>query len=108
MKLIVRLLVCSVLLITVDQDALAQSQSQFLPAMLGHHKQSLINTIDTQVIGEARARRWLRDVRLHASTQRGNGDWSRTYRCSPNTELLQKEVLGRIDRAMFEPAVIQR
>ncbi|MBA2242277.1 MAG: hypothetical protein H0W04_05235 [Chthoniobacterales bacterium] len=27
------------------------------------------------------------------------------YRCSPNSELLQKEVLGRINQIQFEPAV---
>jgi TonB family protein len=40
-----------------------------------------------------------------AVSEGGYGYWSRTYRASPNTELLQKEVLGRIDQAMFQPAV---
>jgi hypothetical protein len=40
-----------------------------------------------------------------AVSELGSAYWSRTYRCSPHTELLQKEVLGRIDQAMFEPAV---
>lgn len=34
-----------------------------------------------------------------------NAYWSRTYRESPNAELLKNEVLGRINQAQFEPAV---
>ncbi len=38
-------------------------------------------------------------------TQLGEGYNSRCYRGSANTEMLQKEVLGEIDQAQFEPAV---
>ena len=101
MKTIVRLLVCSLPLITLGQDAVAQ---QFRPAMLGHHKKSLINIIDTQTL----VKRGQGDGFVMfgcAVSHLGEGYWSRTYRCSPNTELLQKEVLGRIDQAMFEAAI---
>lgn len=104
MKSIARLLVCSLLLITLRKDALAENLPQFRPALLGHHKQSLINTIDTQML----VKRGQGDGFVMfgcAVSQYGSGYWSRTYRCTPNTELLQKEVLGRIDGAMFEPAV---
>jgi Gram-negative bacterial TonB protein C-terminal len=104
MKSIARLLVCYLLLTTLRKDALAENLPQFRPALLGHHKQSLINTIDTQML----VKRGQGDgfVMFGCTvSQDGSGYWSRTYRCSPNTELLQKEVLGRIDRAMFEPAV---
>lgn len=105
MKSIVRLLVCTVVLIMLEQAALAQSL-QFQPALLGHHKRSLINTIDTQML----LKRGQGDGFVMFGcmvSNSGYGYWSRTYRCSPNTELLQKEVLGRIDQAMFEPAVIK-
>jgi hypothetical protein len=105
MKSIVLLLVCSLLLVTLDQDAFAQSY-QFRPALLGHHKQSLINTIDTQML----LKRGQGDGFVMFGcmvSKSGGGYWSRTYRSSANTELLQKEVLGRIDQAMFEPAVIK-
>src|SRR6267143_1201110 len=104
MKSIASLLVCSLLLITMRKDAEAESPPQFRPALLGHHKQSLINTIDTQML----VKRGQGDGFVMfgcAVSEYGRGYWSRTYRCSPNTELLQKEVLGRIDGAMFEPAV---
>ena len=104
MKRIVRLLVCSVLLMLVDQNALAQSLPQFQPALLGHHKKSLINIIDTQAL----LKRGQGDGFVMFGcgvSQYGDGYWSRTYRCSPNTAILQKEVLDRIDQAQFEPAV---
>lgn len=100
MKSIVRLLICILPLMTLGQEALAQ----FRPALLGHDKRSLINTIDTQML----LKRGQGDGFVMFGcgvSQYGDGYWSRTYRCSPNTELLQKEVLGRIDRARFEPAV---
>jgi hypothetical protein len=103
MKSIARLLVCSLLLITVRRNALAENP-QFRPALLGHHKLSLINTIDTQML----MKRGQGDGFVMFGcgvSEHGNGYWSRTYRCSPNTEILQKEVLGRIDQAIFEPAV---
>ena len=106
MKSIVRLVVCALLLITLDQDARAQSSPQFRPALLGHHKKSLINTIDTQML----LKRGQGDGFVMFGcivSSSGGGYWSRTYRCSPNTEMLQKEVLGRIDQAMFEPAVLR-
>jgi hypothetical protein len=104
MKSIPRLLVCALLLLALREDALAQGLPQFRPALLGHHKKSLINTIDTQGL----LKRGQGDgfVMFGCAVSRyGYGYWSRTYRCSANTELLQKEVLGRIDEATFEPAV---
>jgi hypothetical protein len=103
-KSIARLFVCFLLLITVRKDALAENQMQFRPALLGHHKQSLINTIDTQMLMKRGQGDGFVMFGCYVS-QNGYGGWSRTYRCSPNTELLQKEVLGRIDQAIFEPAV---
>src|SRR5664279_3940567 len=104
MKSILRLVVCSLLSITLSQVALAEGLPQFRPALLGNHKKSLINLIDTEML----LKRGQGDgfVMFGCSvTPYGNAGWSRTYRCSANTELLQKEILGRIDQAMFEPAV---
>src|SRR5687768_3651124 len=98
MKSIVRLLVGSLFsLIALAPNARAESSSQFRPALLGHHQRSLINIIDTQGL----MKRGQGDGFVMfgcAVSERGNGYWSRTYRASPNTELLQKEVLGRIDQ----------
>lgn len=104
MKSIVRLLVCSLALIILGREALAETSSQIRPALLGHHKRSLINIIDTQGL----MKRGQGDGFVMfgcAVSELGDGYWSRTYRASPNTELLQKEVLGRIDQARFEPAI---
>jgi hypothetical protein len=101
MKSTVRFLVCFFTLIALAPDAGAD---QFRPALLGHHKKSLVNIIDTQTL----VKRGQGDGFVMFGcgiTLNGGGYWSRTYRCSPNTELLQKEVLGRIDQAMFEPAI---
>lgn len=103
MKSIPRLLIYSLFLITLRLDALADA-TQFRPAMLGHHKLSLINTIDTQGL----LKRGQGDGFVMfgcAVSESGRGFWSRTFRCSANTEMLQKEVLDRIDQAVFEPAV---
>ena len=103
MKSIVRILICALSLVALGRAAQAQ---QFRPALLGHHKKSLINIIDTQGL----MKRGQGDGFVMfgcAVSQSGDGYWSRTYRASPNTELLQKEVLGRIDQAMFEPAILK-
>lgn len=104
MKSIAPLLVCSLLLITLRKDAWAESLPRYRPALLGNHKKSLINTIDTETLLKHGQGDGFVMFGCGVS-QSGNGYWSRTYRCSPNTELLQKEVLGRIDQAIFEPAV---
>jgi hypothetical protein len=104
MKSIARLLVCSLLWLTPRQTALAENQSQFRPALLGHHKLSLINTIDTQMLMKRGQGDGFVMFACGVSEQ-GNGYWSTTFRASPNTELLQKEVLARIERAVFEPAI---
>jgi hypothetical protein len=106
MKSMVRLLVYFLSLIALGfgQDALAETLPQFRPALLGHNQRSLINIIDTQGL----MKRGQGDGFVMfgcAVSELGSAYWSRTYRCSPHTELLQKEVLGRIDQAMFEPAV---
>jgi len=104
MKSITRLLVCFLTLVTLAPSLWAESLPQFRPALLGTHKRSLINIIDAQGL----MKRGQGDGFVMfgcAVSEGGYGFWSRTYRASPNTELLQKEVLGRIDQAMFEPAV---
>ena len=95
--LIVRFLICALSLIPLGRDALAETASQFRPALLGQHARSLVNIIDTQGL----MKRGQGDGFVMfgcAVSEGGYGYWSRTYRASANTELLQKEVLGRIDQ----------
>ena len=104
MKSIVCLLICAFSVIPLGRDARAESLPQFRPALLGRHAKSLVNIIDTQGL----MKRGQGDGFVMfgcAVSQYGDGYWSRTYRASPNTEALQKEVLDRINQAMFQPAV---
>jgi hypothetical protein len=103
-KSLLYLLLCTLSLIPLSSGALAETLPQFRPALLGQHQRSLINIIDTQSL----MKRGQGDGFVMfgcAVSSGGYGYWSRTFRASPNTELLQKELLGRIDQAMFEPAV---
>jgi hypothetical protein len=104
MKTIFRVLVCFLPVIALTPRARAQSSDQFRPALLGRHAKSLVNIIDAQGL----MKRGQRDGFVMfgcAVSQYGSGYWSRTYRASPHTEALQKEVLDRINEAMFEPAI---
>ena len=101
---LVRVLILALTLVALRPDLTAQGLPQFRPALLGHHKRSLVNIIDAQSL----MKRGQGDGFVMfgcAVSELGDGYWSRTFRASPNTELLQKEVLGRIDQARFEPAV---
>jgi hypothetical protein len=77
MKSIFRLVICSLFPIALGQVALAESLPQFRPALLGHDKHSLINTIDTQMLlkhGQGDG-----FVMLGCGvSQYGDGYWSRT------------------------------
>lgn len=103
MKSIVRLLVFSLSVITVAQGAWAESLPQFRPALLGHHKRSLINTIDT----ESLMKRGQKDATVMFEcgvNKSGKAYDSRTFRESPNSELLKRELMTRLDHAQFDPA----
>lgn len=103
MKALVRAILVSSLLLAVAPDAFAQNP-QFRPALLGHHKRSLVNLIDTQSL----MKRGQGDAVVMFScsiNSAGFGGWSRCYRSSPNSEMFQKELMARIDQAQFEPAI---
>ena len=92
------------LLLGLPVDAIAQTTPDFRPALLGHHRRSLINLIDTNGL----MKRGQGDAVVLFScivTRGGFGGWSRCYRGSPNSELLQKELMARIEQAQFEPAI---
>jgi hypothetical protein len=82
----------------------AESLPFMRPALLGHHKQSLVNLIDTAALvkrGQGDA------IVLFSASISPVGDayGGHVYRCSPTSELLQREVLARLKMAQFEPAV---
>lgn len=97
--------VTAVLLLgVIAKETAAESLPEYRPALLGTHKRSLINLIDTQSLMS----RGQKDAILMFEcgiTEQGQGVYSRTYRESPNSDLLRKEVMGRMDQAQFEPAV---
>jgi hypothetical protein len=103
-RLLAHPLVFLALLASFTRQSAAQSSPEFRPALLGHHQRSLVNLIDAQSL----MNRGQKDAILMFEcgiTELGDGVSSRTYRESPNSELLRKEVLGRLDQAHFEPAV---
>lgn len=80
---------------------------EYRPALLGHHARSLVNLIDTQsLMKHSQGDSFL--MFETAVNALGRAYDSRTYRESPNSDLLRREVLGRLNQAQFEPAVYNR
>jgi hypothetical protein len=104
MKSSFRFLLCVILFAFVPDKLFGQDLPEFRPALLKNGKNSLVNLINT----ESLFKRGQRDATIMFScgvTRLGEGYAMEVYRCSPNSDLLQKEVLGRIVPAQFEPAV---
>ena len=91
-------------LLFFTQNIPAESLPEYRPALLGNYKRSLINLIDTQALMKRGQKDAVVLFECGVSDQ-GRGFNSRTFRASPNSELLAQELLGRIDQAQFEPAV---
>src|SRR5947199_7341771 len=76
----------------------------YRPALVGNGPTAVINTIDTkELIKEGQ-----KDAAIMFSCALAkNGDvvWSGTYHGTPNSQLLEREVLRRLDGAKFVPAV---
>jgi hypothetical protein len=76
----------------------------FRPALVGNGPAAIINTIDTKALmqqGQKNA-----EILFSCSVGKtGDVGWSGTYRGTPGSELLEKEVLKRLDGAKFIPAV---
>jgi hypothetical protein len=84
--------------------AMAETLPEFRPALLGSHSNSLINKIDTQSL----MKRGQGDALLMFNagiSPSGYGYVWETYRGTPNSHLLGKELMDRSARAQFEPAV---
>lgn len=104
MKSVIRFLFFALLLSLISGHSYAQDLPEFRPALLGQGRRSLINMIDT----ESLMKRGQRDATIMfncAVTSLGSGGLMEVYRCSPNSELLQKEAMGRCWQSEFEPAV---
>ena len=77
---------------------------QFRPALLGHFSRSLINTINT----ESLMKRGQGDALVMFTagvSASGYGYIWETYRGTPNSGLLSKELMDRASQSQFEPAI---
>jgi hypothetical protein len=85
-------------------SAPVMAETQYRPALLGMYRRSLINTINT----ESLMKRGQRDgiVMFTAGiSASGYGYVWQTYRGTPNSDLLSKELMDRTSQAQFEPAI---
>ncbi|PYI91411.1 MAG: hypothetical protein DME97_14085 [Verrucomicrobia bacterium] len=92
------------LLSLLSAPVLAETLPEFRPALLGSFRRSLINTINTESLmkrgqGDAVV---MFTAGISAS---GYGYVWETYRGTPNSHLLSKELMDRTSQAQFEPAV---
>lgn len=104
MKAIVSFAVVAMLLASGPRDVTAGDLPDYRPALLGRGPRSLVNLINI----ESLMKRGQRDAIVMFScgvTALGRGYSMQVYRNAPNSDLLQKELLGRIVQAEFEPAV---
>lgn len=84
--------------------AKAETLPEFRPALLGTYSRSLINTINT----ESLMKRGQGDALIMFTagiSPLGRGYVWETYRGTPNSEMLGKELMDRSNQAQFEPAV---
>jgi hypothetical protein len=99
-----RCLALLVVLSTIAPHLYAQALPKYRPALPGVGKSSLVELIDTQRLmkqGQGDA-----ILMFETGVSKGGRSYdSRTYRESPGAEKLRKEVLSKLDIALFEPAV---
>ena len=98
-----RKLVGLVFILTVA-NVIAETSPETRPALIGRHRHSLVNLIDTAALvkrGQGSA------VVLFSCgvTSIGDAYGAQVYRGSAKSEPLQQEILGRLHQAIFEPAL---
>jgi hypothetical protein len=82
----------------------AQTRPEFQPALLGTFRRSLINTINTESLMKRGQGDAIVMFTAGISTT-GYGYVWRTYRGTPNSEMLSKELMDRTNESQFVPAV---
>ena len=86
---------------------LGQGNPEFRPALVGNGPDSLVNLIDTEKLlreGQGDAVVFFEEPVFAAPIK---ADLGTVYRASPNSKLLQKEILHALRRARFIPAIAQ-
>lgn len=104
MKSVIRLAFHILLFTFIRSNSSADEVADYRPALLGNGRRSLINMIDTQSL----MKRGQGDAVIMfgcAVTATGRGGLMEVYRCSPNSDLLQKEAMGRCWQSDFIPAI---
>jgi hypothetical protein len=101
-----RFLALSLVLGFPASAAFAEKLPDYRPALIGNHSRSFVNLINAQGLmtrgqGDGLV---LFDVAVSATGSSYNGT-ALCYRASPNSEALQREVVGRLEQAQFVPAV---
>ncbi|MFL6588842.1 MAG: hypothetical protein ACJ8M4_01580 [Chthoniobacterales bacterium] len=94
----------AVTFLVISSSSLIAETPEFRPALLGNFPRSLINTINT----ESLMKRGQKDgiVMFTAGiSNSGYGYVWQTYRGTPNSELLSKELMDRTSQAQFIPAI---
>jgi hypothetical protein len=105
MKILRRCLFFSgLLLFSFAHDSAAADLPEFRPALLTRGSRSLVNLINADSLMKRGQRDAVVMFSCYVSTL-GHGYAMQVYRCSPNSELLQREILNRITQVEFEPAV---
>ncbi len=100
----IALLVLS-LLLAVPSGITAEKTSEFRPALIGTGPKALTNLIDTQKLlqqGQGDAVVMFSEPVFGAPIK---ADLGTVYRATPNSKLLQKEILRALARAQFIPAM---
>lgn len=86
---------------------LGQGNPEFRPALVGNGPDALVNLIDTEKLlreGQGDAVVMFEEPVFGAPIK---ADLGIVYRASPNSKLLQKEILRALKRARFVPAIAQ-
>jgi hypothetical protein len=78
----------------------------YRPALVGSGPTAIINTIDTKALLQ-QGQKDAAIMFLCSVMKSGDVVWSGTYRGTPGSQLLEKEVLKRLDGAKFIPAVYE-
>jgi hypothetical protein len=96
----------SLLLLIFLTSGYAQAGSEFRPAVLMQGPSSLVNLIDQDLL----MKRGQGTAMIHFTTgvsQMGDtrAFWTTVYGGTPNAEALTREVIGKIDRSFFHPAI---
>jgi len=99
-----RCLAALALLAFLSTPGLAETLPEFRPALLGNFSRSLVNTINT----ESLMKRGQGDAIVMFTagvSENGYGYVWETYRGTPNSHLLSKEIMDRASQAQFIAAV---